>query len=71
MPPSQRILEGETKCYANTSNKLAHDKLTSAGSWSFIATVALNISTKAKVSSRIMPGGNASSMGVLRGNSVV
>ena len=71
MPPSQRILEGKAKYYANTSNKLAHDKLTSAGSWSFIAAVALNISTKAKVSSRMLPGGNANSIRVLRGNSVV
>ena len=65
MPPSQRTLGGETKCHANTSSKLGHDKLASAGFWSFIATVALNISTKAKVSSRIVLGGNANSMGVL------
>ena len=62
MPLSQRTLRGEAKCYANTSSKLGHDKLTSVGFWSFIATVALNVSTKAKISSRIVPGGNANSM---------
>ena len=53
MPLSLLTLRDEAKCYANTSNKLDHGKLTNAGFWSFIATVALNISTKAKVSSRI------------------
>ena len=59
------ISRKETKYYANASNNLGRDKLSSAGFWSFIPTVALNISTKAKVSSRIVPGGNANSIGVL------
>ena len=65
MPPSQRILGGEAKSHANRSNSLGHDKLTLLGFWSFIPTVALKISTKAKVSSRIVPGGNANALGVL------
>ena len=62
---SQRIDGGEAKYYADTSNSLGHDKRTAAGFGLFVPTVALNISSKAKVSSRRVPGGNASSMGVL------
>ena len=65
MPSSQRFLGEEAKCYGKMSNSLGHEKLTSAGFWLFVPTVALKISTKAKVSSRRVLGGNANSKGVL------
>ena len=43
------------------ANVLGHDKLTSEGFWSFVPTVTLDISTRVKVSSRRVPGGNANS----------